>query len=68
LVRRMAIVVVLLGLFFARRTACGLGGSITAASEVGKGTESVAKIPLGATVMAGALGTGTRRGASDHVG
>lgn len=39
-----------LGLFFARRIARGLGGDITAASQVGEGTEFLVRIPLGASV------------------
>ena len=39
-----------LGLFFARRIARGLGGDITAAPGVQKGTEFTVRVPLGAGV------------------
>ncbi len=39
-----------LGLFFARRIARGLGGDITAAPGVQKGTGFTVRVPLGAGV------------------
>lgn len=39
-----------LGLFFARRIARGLGGDITASSQVGEGTQFTVRVPLGAAL------------------
>ncbi len=55
-----------LGLFFARRIARGLGGDITAASEVGEGTEFTVRVPLGAGVTPRKWGFANRGGVAGH--